>query len=193
MVLLVELSVRPVGEKHWVHHLVEAVGDAVAVAFAYLVNGEIGGDDGGQPVLVAVVKQFADGRYVSAEDVDINRLYAEIVYGEQRAFLDFIELGVLELVHLVEFHAFEPFEADVHATVLYVLGGEEVADSIHKGRFATPDIAVEQKPRFVLVAEPATDFREPSVKVVIDHKFKTERFDLDLKGETEFLSGLLWR
>ena len=122
LVLLVELPVRAVGEQHGVHHLVETVCDAVAVAFAYLVNGEVGGDDGGQPVLIAVVEQFADGRYVSAEDVDIDGLNAEVVYGEQRAFLDFVELGVFELVHLVQLNAFEPFEADVHASVLYVLG-----------------------------------------------------------------------
>ena len=122
MVLFVELSIRPVGEQHGVHHLVEAVCDAVAVAFAYLVNGEVGGDDCGQAVLVAVVEQFADGRDVRAEDVDIDGLNAEVVDGEQRAFLDFVELGVFELVHLVQLNAFEPFEADVHATVLYILG-----------------------------------------------------------------------
>ena len=193
LIFLVELPVRPVGEQHGVHHLVEAVCDSVAVAFAYLVNGKVGGDDGGQPVLIAVVEQFADGRYVSAEDVDIHRLNAEVVDGEQRAFLDFVELGVFELVHLVQFHAFEPFEADVHALVLYVLGGEQVADGIHYRCFAAPDIAVKQKPRFVLVAEPATDFREPAVEVLIDHKFEAERLDLDLQGETEFLSGLFRR
>lgn len=174
------------------HHLVEAVGDSVAVSFAYLVNGEVGGDDGGQPVLIAVVEQFADGRDVSAEYVDINRLDAEVVDGEQRAFLDFVELGVLELVHLVQFHAFKPFEADVHALVLYVLCREQVADGIHKGRFAAPDIAVEQKPRFVLVAEPATDFGQPFVEVVIHHELEAERLDLDFESETEFLGGLLW-
>ena len=104
------------------HHLVESVGNAVAVAFAYLVNGEVCGDNGGQPVLVAVVEQFADWRYIRAEDVDIDGLNAEVVDGEQRAFLDFVELGVFELVHLVQLNAFEPFEADVHATVLYILG-----------------------------------------------------------------------
>lgn len=190
---LVELPIRPVGEQHGVHHLVEAVCDAVAVAFAYLVNGEVGGDDGGQTVLIAVVEQFADGRYVRAEDVDIDGFNAEIVDGEQRAFLDFVKLRVLELVHLVEFHAFEPFESDVHATVLYVLGGEQIADGVHEGRFATPDIAVEQKPRFVLVAEPSADFRQPAVEVLINHKFEAERFNLDLQGETEFLRGLLGR
>lgn len=120
--LFVQLSVTPVGEQHGVHHFVETVCDAVAVAFAYLVNGEVGGDDGGQSVLIAVVEQFADGRNVSAEDVYIDWFYSEVVNREQRAFLDFVKLSVLELVHLVEFHAFEPFEADVHATVLYVLG-----------------------------------------------------------------------
>ena len=191
--LLVQLSVTSICEQHGVHHLVEAVCDAVAVAFAYLVNGEVGGDDCGQAVLVAVVEQFADGRDVRAEDVDIDGLNAEVVDGEQRAFLDFVELGVLELVHLVEFNAFEPLEADIHATVLYILSREKVADGVHKGRFATPNIAIKQKPRFVLVAEPATDFREPAVEVFIDHKFEAERFDLYLQGETEFLGGLFGR
>lgn len=175
------------------HHLVETVCDSVAVAFAYLVNGKVGGDDGGQSVLIAMVEQFADWRYVSAKDVDIDGFYSEVINCEQRAFLDFVKLSVLEFVHLVQFNAFEPFEADVHATVLNVLGGEQVADGVHKGRFATPDIAVKQKPRFVLVAEPATDFRQPAVEVLIDHKFETERFDLDLQRETEFLRGLFWR
>lgn len=124
LVLLVELPIRAVGEQHWVHHLVETVCDAVSVAFAYLVNCKVGGDDGGQPVLIAMVEQFADGRDVSAEDVDIDRLYAEVVDGEQRAFLDVVELIVFELIHLVQFNRFEPFEADVHATVLYVFGRE---------------------------------------------------------------------
>ena len=124
MVLLVELPIRAVGKQHGVHHLVESVGDAVSVAFAYLVNGEVGGDDGGQTVLIAVVEQFADGRDVRAENVDVHRLDAEVVDGKQRAFLDFVKLGVLELVHLVQFDRFEAFESDVHAFVLYVFGRE---------------------------------------------------------------------
>lgn len=193
LVLLVQLSVRAVCKQHGVHHFVETVCNSVSVAFAYLVNGEVGGDDGGQSVLVAMVQKFAYWRYVRAKYVDIHRLYAEVVNGEQRAFLDFVELSVFELVHLVQFHAFEAFEPYVHSAMLNVFGGEQVADSVHNCRFSAPDIAVEQKSRVVLVAEPSTDFREPSVKVFIDHEFEAERFDLYLQGETEFLGGLFRR
>lgn len=189
--LFVQLSVRAVGEQHGVHHLVEAVGDAVAVAFAYLVNGEVGGDDGGQTVLVAVVEQFADGRDVSAEDVDINRLNSEVVYSEQGAFFDFVELGVLELVELVQFDAVEAFEADLNAMVLYVLGGEEIGDGVEHCGLAAADVAVEQQACLVLVGEPFGGLIDAFFEVVVGDEGCAACLDFHLNGEGEFRCGFL--
>lgn len=85
-IMMTDLELPPErwgAENDFVDHLIKAVGDAVAVSFAYRVS-EICGDDGKQPAVVTVIEQVADGGGEIAVTTHIDILLTQFVNGEQR-------------------------------------------------------------------------------------------------------------
>ena len=186
-------SERFVGENNPVEHLIEAVGDAVAVLLADVARRKVGGDECEELFVVAAREEFYGGVEHVAVVQHLRRLQSQVVDGEHGQLAVPVVVivvlaahpGYLSRRHLVHV---ERLTVGILASYIAVEG----THGTHQCGLAVAAGAAEQHAHFRHLGEPLRHLDDGGTHILGGFIFATAILHLRHDAGSEQLSGLLW-